>query len=246
MLPALAQTQAVSGTVTDPKGEATALLAGRGANVVLGARDEEKLKALAGRIASAGGEAAYAAIDVRQRADLVRLVQRAQARYGQLDVLVSNAGVMPIGPLDELAVEDWEQMIDVNLKGVLSGIAAALPVFRRQAFGHFVNIASTATQKVVANQAVYAGTKAAVRAISEGLRQEVGDKQLRVTIISPGFTATSFTNGVKNPEIKAQLEKSRDKFAMFPDAIAQAIAYALEQPADVEVGEVVIQSTARP
>ena len=227
-------------------GEATALLlAGRGATVVLGARDEEKLKNLAERIRSAGGEAAYAAIDVRQRADLTRLVQLAQARYDRLDVLVSNAGVMPIGPLDELAVEDWEQMIDVNLKGVLYGIAAALPVFRQQQCGHFVNIASTAAQKVVANQSVYAGTKAAVRAISEGLRQEVGD-QLRVTIISPGYTATSFANGVKNLEIKAQLEKSRDKFAMPPDAIARAIAYALEQPADVDVGEIVIRSTAQP
>lgn len=227
-------------------GEATAmLLAGRGASVVLGALGEEKLRALAERITAQGGTAVYAAIDVRRRADLVRLVQLAQTHYGRLDVLISNAGVMPVGPLDDLAVDDWEQMVDVNLKGVLYGIAAALPVFRQQAFGHFVHIASTAAHKVVPNQAVYAATKAAVRALSEGLRQESGDK-LRVTVISPGFTATSFADSVKNAAVKAQLEQSRDKFAMPPAAVAQAIAYALEQPAEVEVGELIIRSTAQP
>ncbi len=168
-------------------GEATALrLAERGAKVVLGARRSDRLERLATRIAAAGGEVAHACTDVRRRGDLVDLVGLACARYGKLDVLVNHAGVAPISPLDELRVEEWEEMIDVNIKGVLYGIAAALPVFRQQGFGHFINTASTAGLKTVPNQSVYSATKFAVRAVSEGLRQEAGDK-LRVTIISPGF-----------------------------------------------------------
>ncbi|MFC0333011.1 SDR family oxidoreductase [Paenibacillus sepulcri] len=227
-------------------GEATALLlAERGAKVVLGARRSDRLEALAARIVNAGGEAAYASIDVRRRDDLSTLVQLACERYGKLDVLVNNAGVMPISPLDDLRVEDWEAMIDINIKGVLYGIAAALPVFRKQGFGHFVNTASTAAFRIVPNQSVYAGTKFAVRAISEGLRQEAGDK-LRVTIISPGFTRTDGVGAaVTNPEVKAQLEESRDKFAMPPEAIARSIAFAIEQPADIDVSEVIVRPTAQ-
>jgi NADP-dependent 3-hydroxy acid dehydrogenase YdfG len=152
-------------------GEATALLlAERGAKVVLGARGSDRLKALAARIADAGGEAAYARTDVRRRNDLSDLVTLACERYGKLDVLVNNAGVGAISPLDDLRVEEWEEMIDINIKGVLYGIAAALPVFRKQGFGHFVNTASTAGHRTVPNQSVYSGTKFAVRAISEGLR----------------------------------------------------------------------------
>jgi NADP-dependent 3-hydroxy acid dehydrogenase YdfG len=218
-------------------GEATALLlAGRGAKVVLGARRSDRLEALAARITAAGGEAAHE--------DLSNLVGLACERYGKLDVLVSNAGVMPISLLDKLRVEDWEEMIDVNIKGVLYGIAAALPVFRKQGFGHFVNMASTAGHKTVPNQSVYSGTKVAVRAISEGLRQEAGDK-LRVTIISPGFVRTNFAEGVTDPEVRAQLEASRDKFAIPPDAIARAIAFAIEQPADIDVNEIVLRPTAQ-
>jgi NADP-dependent 3-hydroxy acid dehydrogenase YdfG len=226
-------------------GEATALLlAERGARVVLGARGSDRLKALAVRIANAGGAAAYAPTDVRRRDDLSDLVGLAGERYGRLDVLVNNAGVMPISPLDDLRVKDWEEMIDVNIKGVLYGIAAALPVFRKQDSGHFVNVASTAAYRTVPNQSVYSGTKAAVRAISEGLRQEAGDK-LRVTIISPGFTRTNFAEAVTSPEVKARLTESRDAFAMPPEAIARAIAFAIEQPADVDVSEVVVRPTAQ-
>src|SRR5438874_13304012 len=226
-------------------GEATALLlAGRGAKVVLGARGSDRLEALAARIADVGGEAAYARTDVTRRDDLSNLVKLACERYGKLDVLVNNAGVMPISPLDDLRVEEWEEMIDINIKGVLYGIAAALPVFRKQGFGHFVNTASTAGYKTVPNQSVYSATKFAVRAISEGLRQGDGDK-LRVTIISPGFVRTNFAEGVTNPEVKAQLAASRDKFAMPPDAIARAIAFAIEQPADIDVNEIIIRPTAQ-
>jgi NADP-dependent 3-hydroxy acid dehydrogenase YdfG len=226
-------------------GEATALLlAERGAKVVLGARGSERLAALAGRIVEAGGEAVYAATDVKRRDDVSALVRLACERYGKLDVLVNNAGVMPISPLDDLRVEDWEAMIDVNIKGVLYGIAAALPVFRTQGFGHFVNIASTAGHKIVPNMSVYSGTKFAVRAISEGLRQEAGDT-VRVTILSPGMVRTNFAEGVTNQTVKAQLEQSRDTFAMPADAIARAIAFAIEQPPDVDVNEIVVRPTAQ-
>ena len=226
-------------------GAATALLlAGRGAKVVLGARRADRLAALAARIAAAGGEVAYAATDVTKRTDVARLVQLASERFGQLDVLVSNAGIGPISPLDELRVEDWEAMIDVNIKGVLYGIAAALPVFRQQGFGHFINIVSTAGLKIVPMQAVYAGTKNAVRTISEGLRQEAGDK-LRVTVISPGFVHTDFADSMTNPEVKAQIIATRDKMAIAPEAIARAIAFAIEQPADVDVNELTVRPTAQ-
>jgi NADP-dependent 3-hydroxy acid dehydrogenase YdfG len=226
-------------------GEATALLlAGRGAKVVLGARGSGRLEALAKRITDAGGQAAYAPTDVKKREDVSNLVRLARERFGKLDVLFNNAGVMPISPLDDLRVTDWEDMIDVNIKGVLYGIAEALPVFRKQGFGHIINTASTAGLKTTANQSVYSGTKFAVRAISEGLRQEAGDK-LRVTIISPGFVNTNFADGMTNPEVKAQMEASRDTFAMSPDAIARAVAFAIEQPANVDVGEIVIRPTAQ-
>jgi len=226
-------------------GAATALLlAERGAKVVLGARGSDRLAALAVRIAAAGGEAAYARTDVKRRDDLSDLVKLAYERYGKLDALVNNAGIGPISPLDDLRVEEWEEMIDINIKGVLYGIAAALPVFRKQGFGHFVNIASTAGHIIRPNMSVYSGTKFAVRAISEGLRQEAGDK-LRVTIISPGFVRTDIVETVTNPQVKTQLVESLDKFAMPPDAIARAIAFAIEQPADVDVNEIIVRPTAQ-
>ena len=226
-------------------GEATALvLAAQRAKVVLGARRLDRLKALAHRIARAGGEAAYTRTDVRRRDDLSKLVNLACERYGKLDVLVSNAGIGPISPLDELRVAEWEEMIDVNIKGVLYSIAAALPVFRKQGFGHFINIASTSAFVTKPTRAIYSATKAAVRAISEGLRQEAGDR-LRVTIISPGFIRTDFVEGVTNPEVKAQLQESRDKFAISPDAIARAIAFAIEEPPEVDVNEIVVRPTAQ-
>jgi NADP-dependent 3-hydroxy acid dehydrogenase YdfG len=226
-------------------GEATAIhLAERGAKIVLGARRLDRLEALAARIRETGADASYASTDVSRREDLTRLVALACEQYGRLDVLVNNAGVMPISPLDELRVEDWEAMIDVNIKGVLYGIAAALPVFREQGSGHFINTASTAALKVVPNMSVYAGTKMAVRAISEGLRQEAG-ANLRVTIVTPGMTMTEGAAGVTNPEIRAGLQESLDKLAMPPTAVARAIAFAIEQPAGVDVGEIVVRPTAQ-
>ena len=226
-------------------GEATALLlAERGAKVVLGARGSDRLEALADRIEASGGEAAYVRTDVKRREDLSNLVGLAIERYGKLDVLVNNAGVAPISLLDELRVEDWEEMIDVNLKGVLYGIAAALPVFCRQGFGHFVNVISTAGIQIIPTMAVYAGTKNAVRAITEGLRQEAGDK-LRVTSVSPGFVNTDLADSMTNPEVKSQIMDQMDKMGIPPVAIARAIAFAIEQPADIDVNEIVIRPTAQ-
>lgn len=226
-------------------GEATALLlAERGAKVVLGARRLDRLEALATRISEAGAEASYAVTDVKRREDLSNLVKLACDRYGKLDVLINNAGIAPTSLLDELRVEDWEEMIDVNIKGVLYGIAAALPVFRKQGFGHFVNTSSTAGLITKPTMSVYSGTKFAVRAISEGLRQEAGDK-LRVTIISPGFVQTNLADSMTNPEVKAQIITSMDTMAIPPDAIARAIAFAIEQPANVDVGEIIVRPTAQ-
>ncbi|WP_328765523.1 MULTISPECIES: SDR family oxidoreductase [unclassified Streptomyces] len=225
-------------------GEATALLlAERGAKVVLGARRTERLEALAARIEQAGGEAAWIRTDVTLREDLTGLVDLACDRFGRIDVLVGNAGVGLISPLDELRVEDWEKMIDVNLKGVLYGIAAALPVFRELGSGHFVNVVSTAGLRIVPSQAVYAATKNAVRTLSEGLRQEAGDS-LRVTVVSPGITRTEFADAMP-PQMQAQVRARMDRTAIPPDAIARAIAYAIEQPDNVDVGDIVVRPTAQ-
>lgn len=226
-------------------GQATALmLAERGAKIVLGARRSDRLAALAERIERAGGEAAYASTDVKRRGDLSNLVKLACDRYGRLDVLVNSAGIGPISLFDELRVEDWDEMIDVNVKGMLYGIAAALPVFRKQGIGHFVNIISTAGLKIVPAQSVYAATKNAMRTISEGLRQEAGET-IRVTGISPGFVHTGFAESMTNPELKAQIISARDKMAIPPEAIARAVAFAIEQPTDVDVGDIVIRPTAQ-
>jgi NADP-dependent 3-hydroxy acid dehydrogenase YdfG len=216
-------------------GAATAdALAADGARLVLGARGEERLAAVAART---GAE--YLITDVRRRVDVADLVALARKRFGRLDVLVSNAGVMPVSPLDDLRVDDWDRMIDVNVRGVLHGIAAALPVFREQGVGHFVHVASTAGFTVRPTMAVYAGTKFAVRAISEGLRQEAGDK-LRVTVISPGMTATN-SDSITDPDVLTSMAE----YAMPPDAVARAIAYAIGQPAGVDVGEIVVRPTAQ-
>jgi NADP-dependent 3-hydroxy acid dehydrogenase YdfG len=226
-------------------GKATALmLAENGAKVILGARRAELLETLAARINEAGGEAVWTVTDVKKREDLINMVELACERFGRLDVLISNAGVAPTSLLDDLRVDDWEEMIDINIKGVLYGIAAALPVFRKQGFGHFINIASTAGLITKPTMSVYSGTKFAVRAISEGLRQEAGDK-LRVTLITPGFVSTNLADSMTNPEVKAQILDSMDKLAIQPDAIARAITFAIEQPANVDVGEIVVRPTAQ-
>jgi NADP-dependent 3-hydroxy acid dehydrogenase YdfG len=226
-------------------GEATALLlAERGARLVLGARRSERLAELVAQIEKSGGSAVQTRTDVTRRDDLHALVALAGERFGRLDVLVNNAGVGTISPLDDLRVDEWDQMVDVNVKGVLHGIGAALPVFRAQGAGHFVTIASTAAFRIVPTMAVYAGTKFAVRAICEGLRQEAGDS-LRVTTVSPGAVRTDFAEASTNAKVRAQITEMRDQIAIPSEAIAQAIAFAIEQPASVDVSEIVVRPTAQ-
>jgi len=227
-------------------GRATALhLAARGAQLVLGARSEAEIASVAGEIEAAGGRAIYRATDVTRRADLEALVNLARERFGRLDVIVNNAGIGPISRFDALKVDDWDKMIDVNLKGALYGIAAALPVFRHQGSGHVVNVISTAGIKIVPTMGVYAATKNALRTATEVLRQE-STAGLRVTEVSPGFIDTSFAEtSIADPQTRAAIRKRKEELAISPDAIARSIAFAIEQPDDVEIGSIVVRPTAQ-
>lgn len=225
-------------------GEAIALLlAARGAAVVLGARRTERLDELVDGIRARGGRAASLSTDVTRREDLERLVGRALEEFGRLDVLVSNAGISKIGPVADLDVDGWSAMIDVNLRGVLHGIAAAIPVFRRQGQGHFVTTVSTAGLKIVPTMAVYGATKNAVRTLLEGLRQESTDGVLRTTSISPGYVRTELADSIDDPRARDEIRKNMAEFAISPDAVARAVAFAIEQPHDVEIGDITIRPT---
>ena len=226
-------------------GQAAALsLAEKGAMVVLGARRQDKLEQVTSQIEAAGGQAIYAVTDVTRLKDLENLVELARKTYGKLDVIINNAGIAPLSLLEELRVEEWDNMIDVNIKGVLYGIAAVLPVFRAQGFGHIINTASTAGIIINPLSAVYSGTKFAVRAISEGLRKEAG-ANLRVTLITPGIVNTNLVDTITDPGMKTQIADAMDKIGISPDAIAQAMAYAISQPANVDVSEIIIRPAAQ-
>ncbi len=226
-------------------GEATArLLAARGATVVLGARRVERLEQLAASITRAGGVAACRALDVTRREDTQAFVDFAEQRFGRVDVIINNAGVMPLSRLDALKVDEWDRMIDVNIRGVLHGIAAALPLMQRQRSGQFINIASIGAYAVSPTAAVYCATKYAVRAITEGLRQEVGG-DIRVTLVSPGVTESELAESISDEGARAAMNDFR-RIAIPAEAIARAIAYAVEQPADVDVSELVVRPTASP
>jgi NADP-dependent 3-hydroxy acid dehydrogenase YdfG len=212
-------------------GEATArLLAAQGAKVVLGARRTDRLDLVADELRAVGAQVLTVATDVTRREDLQRLVDRAVDEYGALDVLVSNAGVATLGPVADGDVDGWSAMIDVNLRGVLYGIAAAMPVFRSQGHGHFVTTVSTAGLKIVPTMAAYAATKNAVRTFMEALRQESTDGVVRTTSISPGYVRTEFHS---------------EDFGLPADAVARAIAFAIEQPHDVEIGDITIRPTVQ-
>jgi NADP-dependent 3-hydroxy acid dehydrogenase YdfG len=226
-------------------GEATAkLLAERGAKVMLGARREENLERLVSEIEDDGGVAAYRVTDVTSQDQVENLVAGAVEEFGRIDVLVNNAGLMPLSPLDALKVDEWEQMVDVNIKGVLYGVAAALPRMQEQHDGQFINLSSVAGHVVFPNSAVYSGTKFAVWAISEGLRQEVGD-EIRTTTISPGAVASELTSTISHEET-AEGTNALYEMAIDADAVARAIAYAIEQPKDVDTNEIVLRPTAQP
>lgn len=226
-------------------GEATArLLAEKGARVVLGARRTELLEELCKEIVAAGGSAQYQAVDVTDRSSVQAFVDQAVNTFGRVDVIVNNAGVMPLSRLEALKVSEWDRMIDVNIRGVLHGIAAGLPQMQKQQSGQFINIASIGAYTVSPTAAVYCATKFAVRAISEGLRQEAG-AGIRVTVISPGVTESELADSISDEGGRAEMREFR-KIAIPALAIARAIAYAVEQPADVDVSELIVRPTASP
>jgi NADP-dependent 3-hydroxy acid dehydrogenase YdfG len=232
------QVIAITGASTGIGAATGRLLAARGARVVLAARREAALARVATEIQASGGQAACCAADVTRPEDLRRLVAYAIEQFGHLDAVVANAGIAAVAPLAEGVIADWDQMIDVNLRGVLHGIAAALPVFTAQGSGHFVTVTSTAAAKWVPGQGVYAATKAGVRAVCEVLRQESGP-QIRATMVCPGATDTEF---VTDPMLRVQIAA----IAMPPEVVAEAIAYALAQPAHINVGEIVVRSATQP
>ncbi|HTQ18999.1 SDR family oxidoreductase [Mycobacterium sp.] len=227
-------------------GEATArLLAEGGAKVVLGARRTERLDDITRQLRDGGAAAVACRTDVARREDLERLAGAALDEFGQLDVLVSNAGISKIGPLSDLDVDGWSAMVDVNLRGVLHGLAAALPVFRRQGSGHFVTTVSTAGLKIVPTMAVYAATKNAVRTLMEGLRQECTDGVVRTTSISPGFVDTELDSSINDVAMREQIRCTMNDFGLPPEAVARAIAFAIGQPHDVEISDITIRPTVQ-
>lgn len=220
-------------------GEATVReLAAAGAKLFIGARRGERLEALAAEL---GDQIGWRTLDVTDPADFDAFADAAETRFGRIDVLVNNAGVMPLSPLAALKRDEWKRMIDVNIHGVLNGIAAVLPRFVAQKQGHVVNVASVGAHLVLPTAAVYCGTKYAVWAITEGLRQEHDD--IRSTIISPGVTATELGDDITDPQVAAALKDWRQK-SLTPDAIARAIRFALEQPEGVDINEVIVRPTA--
>lgn len=223
-------------------GEATAReLAAAGATVVLGARRINRLEKLVDEIEGAGGKARARSLDVTSREDVQAFVDTARAAYGRIDVIINNAGVMPLSPMASLKVDEWDRMVDVNIKGVLHGIAAVLPAMNEQGAGQIINIASTGGHAVSPTAAVYCATKYAVRAISEGLRQE--NDKLRVTIICPGVTESELADSISDDKGREEMKEYR-KVAISPDAVARAIRFAIEQPADVDTSEIIIRPTA--
>jgi NADP-dependent 3-hydroxy acid dehydrogenase YdfG len=219
-------------------GRATALrLAGAGHQVVAGARRTDRLAALAGH----HDNIRVRQLDVTDRTDVEAFVDSAVTEFGRADVLVNNAGVMPLSRLDALLADEWDRMLDVNVRGLLHGIAAALPVFRRQGGGHLVTVASVGAHEVVPTSAVYSATKFAAWAITEGLRLE-SDPSLRVTTITPGVVESELADTISDPVARQAMKEYR-KDAIPPDAIARAIAFAIDQPADVDVNEIVVRPT---
>jgi NADP-dependent 3-hydroxy acid dehydrogenase YdfG len=225
-------------------GEATAkLLSAQGATVAVGARRADRLKALANEISDNGGKALAIATDVTNRDQVKALVEQAVERFGRVDVMINNAGLMPQAPLERLKVDEWERMIDVNIKGVLYGIAAALPHMQRQKAGHFINVSSVAGHRIGPGFAVYAATKHAVRALSEGLRQEVKPYNIRTTVISPGAVATELPAGISDTETAERVRTFYSQVAVPADSFARVVAFAMSQPEDVDINEILYRPT---
>ncbi len=225
-------------------GEATArYLSERGAMVVLGARRVERIETLAAEIAAKGGRALALATDVTDAGQVRRLVDAAVERFGRIDVMLNNAGIMPHSPLERRKIRDWDRTIDVNIKGVLYGIAAALPHMQRQKSGHFINVSSVAGHRVGPAGVVYSATKTAVRVISEGLRQEVKPWNIRTTIVSPGAVATELPQSITEPDIALGVGHFYQEHAIPADGFARVVAFAVSQPDDVDVNEILFRPT---
>jgi NADP-dependent 3-hydroxy acid dehydrogenase YdfG len=225
-------------------GEATTrLLSAHGASVVLGARRVERLQSLTDELTGRGGKALAVATDVTDRDQVKELVDAAVQSFGRVDVMINNAGLMPQAPLERLKVDEWDRMIDVNIKRVLYGIAAVLPHMQRQKAGHIINVSSVAGHKVGPGFTVYAATKHAVRALSEGLRQEVKPYKIRTTVISPGALATELTSSVTEPDVAERLRKFYEEVAIPAESFAKAVAFAIGQPEEVDVNEILFRPT---
>jgi NADP-dependent 3-hydroxy acid dehydrogenase YdfG len=225
-------------------GEATArYLAERGATVVLGARRADRLETLVDEITQAGGKAFARVTDVTDAAQVQALVDAAVEKYARIDVILNNAGVMPHSPLERRKIDDWNRTIDINIKGVLYGVAAALPHMQRQKSGHIINVSSVAGHRVGPGSAVYAATKTAVRVISEGLRQEVKPWNLRTTIISPGAVATELPNSITETDVAKGIGQFYEQYAIPADSFARAVAFAISQPEDVDINEILFRPT---
>ncbi|MER8448229.1 SDR family oxidoreductase [Mesorhizobium sp. M1066] len=225
-------------------GEAAArLLAREGAKLILGARRLDRLQALAGELSL--GEDAILQTDVTDVSQVRRLVDHAVKTHGRVDVIINNAGLMPHSPLERGKVEDWDRMIDVNIKGVLYGIAAALPHMKTQKSGHIINVSSVAGHKVGPGGAVYAATKHAVRVISEGLRQEVKPYNIRTTIISPGAVATELPDSVTEADVAEGVRALYDRVAIPADSFARTVVFAMSQPDEVDINEILFRPTAQ-
>ncbi len=225
-------------------GEASARhLAAQSATVVLGARRAERIHALTKEIKEAGGKALAVITDVTKSDQVKMLVDTAVKEFGRVDVMLNNAGVMPQSPLERLKIDEWDRLIDVNIKGVLYGIAAALPHMKQQQSGHIINVSSVAGHKIRAGAVVYAATKHAVRALSEGLRLEVKPYNIRTTIISPGAVATELADSIIEPDIAATVHKFYETMAISADSFARTVAFAISQPDDVDINEIVFRPT---
>jgi NADP-dependent 3-hydroxy acid dehydrogenase YdfG len=225
-------------------GEATArLLSAQGATIVLGARRADRLHSLAKDLEARGGKALALETDVTRREQVKALVNSAVQTYGRIDVMINNAGLMPQAPLEQLKTDEWNQMIDVNIKGVLYGIAAALPHMQQQKSGHFINVSSVAGHRVGPGFAVYAATKFAVRALSEGLRQEVKPYNIRTTVISPGAVATDLPNTITDAAAAERIRAFYQQVAVPADSFARAVAFAMSQPPEVDINEILYRPT---
>jgi NADP-dependent 3-hydroxy acid dehydrogenase YdfG len=225
-------------------GEATArLLAAEGATVVLGARRMDRLQSLADELKSRGANTLALATDVTVVEQVRALVDAAVQAYGRIDIMLNNAGLMPHSPLERLKIDDWNRTIDVNLKGVLYGIAAALPHMQRQKGGHIINVSSVAGHTVRPGGVVYSATKTAVRVISEGLRQEVKPWNIRTTIISPGAVATELPQSITEPDVAQGIGQFYAAYAIPADSFARAVAFAISQPEDVDINEILFRPT---